>query len=447
MNLFDFQFYAPVYLGIFINLIVMFLLAYQGIIAFFINRKTDFDYAKPLLYLCVCSIGYSFSIIYAYFGIFRDLMYELSHAAIFLGVFTNTIYLNTLRKYTKAPRIFAYYEYLFIGFSLICLGAFWQSIFSDSDTILYNYGSSPRSAYVSLIAQYNGVGNQFCDALFGIIGISGALFSLHLLYHVFQTSRDKWIILGVGLNLILGLHDVFRMLFLLYNTFPLMSLSFVVEIMRMTFQMQNAAAKKVGKLEDEVNYLTQVARAGFAVGQICHDIRNPLSVIEGHNQLMLHHIDNPDLPKEKILRSVDKISVSSKRIGAILDNYLGEIYHTSDPKHEEISLKKIFEDAIELCSEKTKVTGISRIIYECSDTEFVYGVENQLVMAFVNLLSNSCDAIEALEDRWISIKVFKKKPQILLLGSSIVGLEFQGILNLAFLSVVLLLKKRAREQA
>ena len=124
MNLFDFEFYAPVYLGISVNLVVIFLLAYQGIIAFSIHRKANFDYAKPLLYLCIASICYSFSIVYAYFGIFLDYKFELSHAAIFLGIFTNTIYLNTLRKYTKAPPVFIYYEYLFIGFSFFALVVF-----------------------------------------------------------------------------------------------------------------------------------------------------------------------------------------------------------------------------------------------------------------------------------------------------------------------------------
>ena len=408
MNLLDFEFYAPVYIGIFINLIVISLLAYQCVIVFFIHRKTNFDYAKPLLFLCATSMGYGFLLIYPYFGILMKYNYQLAHATLFLGMFSNTLYINTLSKYTKAPKAFTYYQYCFIGFCLLTLGVFWQSIFTGDDTLFYDYGPSPSVPYVGLVARDNGIPNPFCTRILGLVGLTGSIFSLHMVYHVLRTSKDKWIILGVILNLILGIHDIAWGALLLYNTFPLMSLSFVVEIMRMSFQMQNAAAKWVDKLEDEVGYLTQVAKAGFAVGQICHDIRNPITVIKGHNQIIVSSLENPGISKEIIKRSTDKITKSSERISMILDSYLSDIYHTSDDEFTEIRLNKLIGDVIEICSEKTKTSKIDKISCECPDSEFIYGIENQLVMAFVNILSNSCDAIETLEQRWINITCIRE---------------------------------------
>ena len=408
MNLFDFEYYGPVYLGIFINVVLIFLLAYQGVVSFFISRKISFPYAKPLLYLCISSIAYSFSIVYAYFGILEQYMYQLSHVAMFMGVFSNTIYLNALRTYTKAPKYFKIYEYLFVGFSLICLIALWQSIFWQEDTILYRYMPSPEVPYVSLVAKYSGVGTDFCSYFFSFMGLVGAVFSINMLLHILNSTKDKWMIFGVTLNLVIALHEVAFIVSLIYYSFPLMSLSYVVEILRMTFHMQNEAARKLGKLEDEVDYLTQVARAGFAIGHICHDIRNPLSVIEGHHHRVVKMLEEPNVSVEGVLESMNKISSSSRRIQIVLNSYLSEIYRSTKPTFSEFSAKKVVEDAIEICSEKSKEAGVLDITYHGVEEDKVYGVENQLVMAFVNLLSNSCDAIKGLSEKWIRVESYQE---------------------------------------
>jgi C4-dicarboxylate-specific signal transduction histidine kinase len=76
-----------------------------------------------------------------------------------------------------------------------------------------------------------------------------------------------------------------------------------------------------------------------------------------------------------------------------------------DPK-EVIKISSVINDALDLCGEKLKYHAIDVRLKELGDIEIACR-PTQISQVLVNLLGNSFDAIQNLNEKWIEIKVEK----------------------------------------
>jgi signal transduction histidine kinase len=157
----------------------------------------------------------------------------------------------------------------------------------------------------------------------------------------------------------------------------------------------------------------KMSSLGEMAGGIAHEINNPLAIIAGKAGLMKLRLSRPDIDLEVLRKDLSKIEDTANRISRIT-NGLRTFSRTSeqDPMTVE-SLKKIFDDTVELCSERFRQNNIDLQI-DVPENLKAKCRAVQLSQVFMNLFGNAFDAVEKLEDPWVRVDVaqFSNKVQI-----------------------------------
>ena len=160
------------------------------------------------------------------------------------------------------------------------------------------------------------------------------------------------------------------------------------------------------KLHDEsalLNHASKMASLGEMASGIAHEINNPLGIAVGMLQQAIKNIkkiNNPELSGiEKIISTT---LFSLERITKIVHGMRVISRQTGSDAYELVSLDQIFNNSTIFYQEKLKnrntelsIASIPEINIRCNETQI-----SQLV---INLIGNSSDAIEQLEERWIRI--------------------------------------------
>lgn len=155
------------------------------------------------------------------------------------------------------------------------------------------------------------------------------------------------------------------------------------------------------KLKDHVSFTEKLANLGEMFAGIIHDINNPLMMIEANAKRAKKRVED-----EEVNELLTKVIMSSQKISKIVRGikiYIRQ-YGQDEPMVRE-NLGSIIDDALVICENKLKdhmvaVTldpAINKIEIPCHFT--------QIFQVFVNLISNSVDAISNLQEKAIEITV------------------------------------------
>lgn len=149
----------------------------------------------------------------------------------------------------------------------------------------------------------------------------------------------------------------------------------------------------------QLNVERLTALGEMAAG-IAHEIRNPLSVILLQAQLLQR---GEKKPYDTLMKSGERIEQTVKRIEKIITNLQSLCRNAELDPLEEVSAKKLFDDATDFCRESFTKHQI-KIIVEESGLDLTFSCRAaQISQVLLNLLNNAKDAIEHLEDRWVKL--------------------------------------------
>lgn len=172
-------------------------------------------------------------------------------------------------------------------------------------------------------------------------------------------------------------------------------------------------APKINDLEVELAQITKIAQMGYIAGNISHDIRNPLAIIDGTTHSLCKFLmkQNAPIGWEKM---TDKIHSNCERVEKIIHNYLDLMRDDLKEPKQKLYLNTLINAAYEMCEIKLNNSKIEQITKKVDKSIEIEGIENQLIMAFVNLISNACDAILTLEEKWILISAYSLDKKVVL---------------------------------
>lgn len=192
---------------------------------------------------------------------------------------------------------------------------------------------------------------------------------------------------------------------LLLNVFMLFIAAFLLE--QLTFSQKAEALINTRTKELEISKIqlinsSKMASLGEMASGMAHEINNPLAIIQGKVKvicMMLEdlHINNPTLFNE-----IQKIKVTTDRIDKIVKGLRNFSRASNNDPFEPVSLQKLIDETLDLCSEKFKAHGIDLKIGSIPDVSIMCR-PSQISQVFINLLNNSSDAIETHDKRWIAI--------------------------------------------
>lgn len=169
----------------------------------------------------------------------------------------------------------------------------------------------------------------------------------------------------------------------------------------------------LGRLEEaqaSVSRASKFSALGEMAGQLAHEINNPLAVIMGYSNRLSK--DPSVFSHEQIKELSSKIHFTGLRIERIVRSLrLVSRDGAQDPK-EDVLLGDILDEAVILSEAKLQGKGIELRTDNFDKYLKVQGRSIQLIQVVLNLLSNSVDAIEKLEQKWIEVKTETQAGQV-----------------------------------
>lgn len=177
------------------------------------------------------------------------------------------------------------------------------------------------------------------------------------------------------------------------------------------------------KIEEEVNNTiekeklliqqSKMASMGEMIANITHQWKQPLTMISMASSSLSFNKEFDRLEDEDFYRSVNTIDNSVKNLNTTITDFSN--FFNPNKKSDYFNLTTIFEKTLKLIDSQFKHNGIE-IIKEIEDIKF-YGLENELLQTFINILKNSKDELikrNVNQKRLIFINAYKKENKLII---------------------------------
>lgn len=150
----------------------------------------------------------------------------------------------------------------------------------------------------------------------------------------------------------------------------------------------------------------KMSSLGEMAGGIAHEINTPLAIICGAAEQGKKLAQQSPIQIEKLIRKINQIEETGHRIAKIVKGLRAFSRESEADELTESSVIQIINDAISLCGERMKNHGIN-LICDLKVDFYVSCVPIQMTQVILNLLNNSLDAIDTMEEKWIRIDLLE----------------------------------------
>ncbi|WP_413289315.1 CHASE domain-containing protein [Bdellovibrio sp. HCB337] len=149
---------------------------------------------------------------------------------------------------------------------------------------------------------------------------------------------------------------------------------------------------------------SKLSSLGEMAGGVAHEINNPLTIIVGKAQQLDFLVQQAPLNTEKVQANVGAINANVERIAKIIRGLRTIARDVPNDPLQEVRVHDLLQDALELCRSRFKHHGIPLLVPAeiSSDVKCMVRPE-QIVQVLLNLLNNSFDAVNTLEDKWVKV--------------------------------------------
>jgi PAS domain S-box-containing protein len=163
---------------------------------------------------------------------------------------------------------------------------------------------------------------------------------------------------------------------------------------------------KENELLERLNLAAKLSIMGELAGGIAHEIKNPMTIIVGYASKIKKDMEKENFNKDSTKNTVEKILSTTDRVLKIVDGLKKLSRDDSEDPFTMISVKQVLDDAITLCEPKIKKHSVFLKINPYNEQLQLESHSIQLSQVIMNLVNNSIDAIEKMQDRWIEIDIF-----------------------------------------
>ena len=151
----------------------------------------------------------------------------------------------------------------------------------------------------------------------------------------------------------------------------------------------------------------KLASLGELAASMAHEINNPLGIISGYSELLMHNgLESPESRSK-----VDVILKSCKRISHIVNNLKRFSREEGERKQGPIVLSQVINEAIMLTQPKLKRCMV-QLTFQSESNATILGNNIEIEQVFLNLINNAADAVKDLPVRWVNIELNESPTQV-----------------------------------
>lgn len=173
--------------------------------------------------------------------------------------------------------------------------------------------------------------------------------------------------------------------------------------------------KELAKQKAKLESTSKMAALGEMASGLAHEINNPLAIISGRVQRLEYELEsdeNKTIPidiKKRFLEGLVSINKTANRISAIIKGLRQFARDAENDPFEMYNLTETIKDTLTFCENRFSSKGVSILLKGLDHQITMTGRSTQISQVLLNLLNNSFDAIQELEDRWIELVVFNEE--------------------------------------
>lgn len=150
-------------------------------------------------------------------------------------------------------------------------------------------------------------------------------------------------------------------------------------------------------------YASRLSSLGELSAGIAHEVNNPLTIIEGAANLIKMILKESPGDVKALDMATTKVLETSQRIAKIIKSLRTLSADAEEEPFKNVSFHSIIEPIIEISKAKLDSAGIKLTVFRGESDVALFGNEIQLSQVIMNLIANSIDAIQDLDEKWIEI--------------------------------------------
>jgi signal transduction histidine kinase len=271
------------------------------------------------------------------------------------------------------------------------------------------------SESVVLLASGNVLSQRSIADILGLfLAILALTTSAMLLWGLVESTLvDRTLLFGAVVTPVLLCTELAMVLTKSRYNFPVLFFANLVEAVRISWvsrervyreldQIRTARREQAALLESQLEQLelsARLAKVGERTAELSHDMRNPLTTVVGAIELAEAALDAepPDVAEAREMLAGTRIAVDH-----VLELVRRITRQVSEPDlpAKPILMSKVVSNAVALC--QRRLTGVD-VTTRVGDELWASGWSTELTQVLVNLLVNSCDALQGHSRPWIRI--------------------------------------------
>lgn len=177
---------------------------------------------------------------------------------------------------------------------------------------------------------------------------------------------------------------------------------------------RNSALKYAEKMHDEADAQralainsAKLASLGEMAGGVAHEINNPLTILKGKARKIRRLVESGD--RASLEAMMLKMDETIDRIVKIVNGMRNVARDGSRDEKEDVLVFQILDDALSICTENFKKSGIDVIVNDYGKDLKMFCRRVEFSQVLINLLNNAFHAIKNSKNPWIKIKIEKRK--------------------------------------
>ncbi|VAW34045.1 hypothetical protein MNBD_DELTA03-1631 [hydrothermal vent metagenome] len=166
--------------------------------------------------------------------------------------------------------------------------------------------------------------------------------------------------------------------------------------------------------ENEIKMMSQakMASLGQIATGIAHEINQPLTFIKIALESTARDIENQTLNFDELLEDINESQKQIRRITLIID-HLRTFGRNNSDELNPVNMPEALDSALILFKQKIKAGGVELLITGADNLPLVYANISKLEQVFTNLIQNSMDTLEDVDNGRIEVAFQQRDGQLI----------------------------------